>query len=676
MPAMEPNPPEQRQEWTRATKAGRVADGPSLAEAVAERVHRARHDAPPWASFRYRKPASAEEREITPMPVGNVPQTTEADVPDPLAWSDADCLGFARRELGRNIEPADLWPPGVYQEQLDWLRQASEGRPPARRTWPDGQRVWWARRRVWDQRDPTDVRPLARSDRDTVFAPEGEAQLDRAAFRAMAREVGCRDERLLATVGEGGMESGSTCALDTVFCGHHPGFYENEEFGEAALAKERDSHWADHSYCHPPFSPTHMVPRDVVNTVKGKVLLAGTKRADGSVVHTDEVVRVPKGRITLDPTAGDESPNDGIPPERRTTVLPTVRGTGQAIAVVGQAARAAGERAIVMGIDDTSAYCYVQQQRSEWWFNAFLARRADRKAVVGYLMRMGFGGAHSTQCYQGIGTVATQAMRKRFREFDEAHPLPESMQQWSSKRRKLQELGQLPPGPEQASPDFASSFVDDTQLVATSDIVQCAKPCCEARRSVHLGAEATRAVGGIPMHRDSRAARKLAIATEIKAELGLLVAQEKTEGGSAAVSLGLLLDVARDRIRCPRGKRAIMLEDIDAQAVSVQRSGVLQREQAEEMTGRLGNLAQIMPELLPHMHGGHRLANATFTDRWQGPQAPARVRPAGCSFPGEKAVPWPAPRGATTHRSQRGSAHGRPGGLPRSGASACVDLHH
>ena len=406
------------------------------------------------------------------------------------------------------------------------------------------------------------------------------------------------------------MESGSTCALDTVFCGHHPGFYENEEFGEAALAKERDAHWADHSHAHPPFSPTHMVPRDVVNTVKGKVLLAGSKREDGSMVLADEVVRVPKGRITLDPSTGDESPNDGIPPERRTTVLPTVRGTGQAIAVVGQAARAAGERAVIMGIDDTSAYCYVQQQRAEWWFNAFLARRADRKAVVGYLMRMGFGGAHSTQCYQGIGTVATQAMRKRFREFDEAHPLPEAMQQWSNKRRKLQELGQLPAGPEQSSPDFASSFVDDTQLVATSDIVQCTSRCCEARRTVHLGADATQAAGGVPMHRDSRAARKLAIAMEVKAEMGLLVAQEKTEGGSAAVSLGLMLDVARDRIRCPRGKRAIMLEDIDAQLAFIQRSGALQREQAEEMTGRLGNLAQIMPELLPHMHGGHRVANA------------------------------------------------------------------
>ena len=612
--AMEPNPPEQQQEWSRATKAGRVADGPALAEPICERIHRARYDAPPWASFRYRKAASSEEREVAPMPVGNVPQTTEADVADPLAWTDEQCLDFARLQLGRNVEPADLWPPGVYQEQLDWLQAASDGRPPARRTWPDVQRVWWAQRRVWDQRDPTDVRPVVRSDRDTVFAPGGAGQLDRAAFRAMAQEVGCQDARLLATVGEGGMESGSTCALDTVFCGHHPGFYDNEAFGEAALAKERDSHWADHSHCHPPFSPTHMVPRDVVNTVKGKVLLAGTMRADGSVVLADEVVRIPKGRITLDPSTGDESPNDGIPPERRTTVLPTVRGTGQAIAVVGQAASAAGERAVIVGIDDSSAYCYIQQQRSEWWFNAYLARRADRKAVIGFLTRMGFGGAHSTQCYQGVGTVATLAMRKRFREFDEAHPLPEGIQLWSAKRRKLQELGQLPPGPEQSSPDFASSFVDDTQIVATSDVVQCTGPCCESHRMVHLGADATRSVGGVPMHRDSRAARKLGVAVEVKTELGLLVAQEKTEGGSAAVSLGLLLDVTRDRIRCPAGKRAIMLQDIDAQSEAILTNGVVDREQAEEMTGRLGNLAQIIPELLPFMHGGHRVANAAFTD--------------------------------------------------------------
>jgi len=326
------------------------------------------------------------------------------------------------------------------------------------------------------------------------------------------------------------------------------------------------------------------------------------------------VVRISKGRITLDPSTGDESANDGIPPERRTTVLPTVRGTGQAIAVVGQAASAAGERAVIVGIDDSSAYCYIQQQRAEWWFNAFLARRPDRTAVIGFLTRMGFGGAHSTQCYQGVGTVATQAMRKRFREFDEAHPLPEGMQQWSAKRRKLQGLGQLPAGPEQSSPDFASSFVDDTQVVATSDVVQCARPCCENHRLVHLGADATRAVGGTPMHRNSRAAHKLGIAVDVKTELGLKVAQEKTEGGSAAVSLGLLLDVARDRIRCPTGKRAIMLEDIDAQSSAILAEGVADRELAEEMTGRLGNLAQIMPELLPHMHGGHRVANAAFTD--------------------------------------------------------------
>eukprot|EP00964_Phaeocystis_antarctica_P104908 scaffold69987_cov72-Phaeocystis_antarctica.AAC.1 len=75
------------------------------------------------------------------------------------------------------------------------------------------------------------------------------------------------------------------------------------------------------------------------------------------------------------------------------------------------------------------------------------------------------------------------------------------------------------------------------------------------------------------MHRNSRAAHKLGIAVDVKTKLGLKVAQEKTEGGSAAVSLGLLLDVARDRIRCPTGKRAIMLEDIDAQSSAIMAEG-------------------------------------------------------------------------------------------------------
>ena len=56
--AMEPDPPEQQREWSRATKAGRVADGPALAEPMCERIHRARRDVPPWASFRCRKAAS------------------------------------------------------------------------------------------------------------------------------------------------------------------------------------------------------------------------------------------------------------------------------------------------------------------------------------------------------------------------------------------------------------------------------------------------------------------------------------------------------------------------------------------------------------------------------------------------------------------------------------------
>ena len=140
-------------------------------------------------------------------------------------------------------------------------------------------------------------------------------------------------------------------------------------------------------------------------------------------------------------------------------------------------------QAVALGIDDSSAYCYVQQQRAEWWYNAYLAHDAAGRAVVAYLMRMGFGGAHSTQCYQGVGTIATRIIRKRQRDFDESHPPPESMQRWVAQRRSLQELGCLPSGPEQSALDYASSFIDDTTMVTTSDIVQCKRQCCESRIS-------------------------------------------------------------------------------------------------------------------------------------------------------------------------------------------------
>ena len=61
-----------------------------------------------------------------------------------------------------------------------------------------------------------------------------------------------RSAPLPSTVGEGGKESASTCALRTVLCGHHPSFYKNLEFGVATtLNTERDMHWADHFFLHP-----------------------------------------------------------------------------------------------------------------------------------------------------------------------------------------------------------------------------------------------------------------------------------------------------------------------------------------------------------------------------------------------------------------------------------------
>eukprot|EP00965_Chrysotila_dentata_P072550 2397390-Pleurochrysis_carterae.AAC.1 len=82
----------------------------------------------------------------------------------------------------------------------------------------------WARGVVWDCADPGNCVPVQRSTRATTF--EGPRQIDRAALRTAAAQLGWEDADIVAQVGEEGVEVRSECELLTVLTFHHPGLVE------------------------------------------------------------------------------------------------------------------------------------------------------------------------------------------------------------------------------------------------------------------------------------------------------------------------------------------------------------------------------------------------------------------------------------------------------------------
>ena len=72
--------------------------------------------------------------------------------------------------------------------------------------------------------------------------------------------------------------------------------------------------------------------------------------------------------------------------------------------------------------------------------------------------------------------------------------------------------------------------------------------------------------------------------------------------------------VSGDRIRCTSDKRTVILGDIAGHQRRLAEEVVVECALAEKLVGRLCNLSQIYPEILPYMHGGYAVSKAC----WQG----------------------------------------------------------
>ena len=249
-----------------------------------------------------------------------LPQAGRTQSPGPPSQPGAaERLAEFRQHLGgRNVAIEDLWLPEEWERLQRWMRSARADASQPSATFPQSSLVPLARGFVWDCRDRHDCRPMQPSSRDTPFP--GARQIDRAAFRRVAAELGSLDADIIGQVGEGGVESRSRCALTTELHAHAPGLREHPEAAAKAIDAELEEQWALGPFYYPPTVPIRTLPRDVIMQERSRVV----ERPDAEPVVEDYL----KPRVTLNPSRGDDSVNAGIDKAEREVRLTTARDLG------------------------------------------------------------------------------------------------------------------------------------------------------------------------------------------------------------------------------------------------------------------------------------------------------------------------------------------------------------
>ena len=601
----------------RIAHGGHVTDGPSLAPPVAAAVEAARVAPPKWASVRNLEPASPAEMLARPAPT---PLRSEQSAPESRvqAADHGAVLARGRAACGGNIAIEQLWLPGKYEEVQAWLSKARRGKKMRTTRWGQECLVEWARGLVWDSSDPTNCVPLGRSTRHTVFP--GDKQLDRANLREAARELGWDDDNTLLQGGEGGTEIASSCSLSTVLATHHSGVWDHFDAAKEAVDKEEAEQWASLGSIHPPTVPVRVNPRDVIMQERSRPLPSGV------------VEHYQKPRITMnlshEVNKGDkDSVNAGISADDRSMTMPSPRTLGHGLAHAQNAFDRAGVDVDGYCIDCEAAYSFCVVQSADVWLCSYLWWRDDGTAVIKQLWRVGFGGGNSPRRFMGISRMSTALVAKRQREFDATAPFPPEVEQWRGERRELQRRGSLPDGPEHVWPAACQIYLDDAAGGGGADEVEVPAGFELAPSAAHplgtrgvavggvdAGELATEAAGGVTTKPGTRVAVYLAIMVRTLEWLGFKVSIGKTEAGSIIVNLGLRFDLRRRRIDCPLPKRTIMLDSISMQRAAAL-SGELERRPVDKLVGRLGHLAQAMPEMVPWLQGGYKITNAARRGR-------------------------------------------------------------
>ena len=583
----------------RSINTGYITDGPSLSAPVRAAVEDARTRRRKWASFANLEPASTDELRAAPMP-NLLPQAGRTEWPGPPSQPGADeRLAEFRATLGRNIAITDLWLPEEWRRFQAWMAKARRGVSQKSAIFPQSSLQPLARGFVWDTRNPDDCIPMQPSDEHTRFP--GKRQINREAFCRMAAEVGSRDADILGQVGRGGVESRSRCELTSELHSHAPGLCARPEAAAAAVDKELEEEWALGPFTLPPTVPIRALPRDVIEQQRSRVL-------EGGVVE-DYL----KDRITLNPSRGSDSVNAGIPKCEREVSLTTARDLGYTLAVIDVPARDAGCGVAGYGVDMTSAYSFLLVQRLDWWQFAYIWFDEDGAAHFRLLIRVGFGGAMSPRRFQSVSVIITAYARMLQARFDALNPPPPEVLRWVREREGLQRRGALPPGADQRTPSAAGVYIDDLAGGCCDDEVE-VPPILYGvdTAAVDLGELSAFAAGGQPLRRSSRPAAHCFCAIAAVRRAGLEETPGKTEGGDVFVNLGLRLSLREGRIDCPGPKRRILLRDLGLWHERVEAARPFERAMAHKQVGRIGNLTQVLPELLTHISAGYAASNAGY----------------------------------------------------------------
>ncbi len=126
---------------------------------------------------------------------------------------------------------------------------------------------------MWDCASTQDCRLVARTDRDTVFP--GERQIDRAALRRVAADLGWHDQDIVDQVGEGGVEVRSSCPLETILAFHHRGVLDEPIAAAKVIAGDLGEGWVAPPVPHLPSVPRRLLPRTVVMQERTRLIGEG-----------------------------------------------------------------------------------------------------------------------------------------------------------------------------------------------------------------------------------------------------------------------------------------------------------------------------------------------------------------------------------------------------------------
>ena len=464
------------------------------------------------------------------------------------------------------------------------------------------ERPAWARGIVWNCRDPNKCVPVTRSTRHTDLGESrGVRSIDRAAMRRIAQELGWGDDDILGQVGEGGAESRSECEALTVLAFHHPGLTAEPAAAVNAVAAHIREGWVDAPRRHLPFVPCRLLPRDIIQQDRTRVVKGKTDSEGRPVLEA-----YLKPRVTTNGSHGGvDAVNHGVPAAERAVALPRVQWLARGAALVDTACSAkdggSGARAQGYCVDAESAYSFIPIQVADLWQQCFLWWDGDGVPGVCVDNRMGFGGAFAPNRFERVSTLVAAYVQSLQDAFDRAQPpvvapgfAPVRMGRWLS-------------GEEVGHPaSYRMVYIDDLTGSALDDTVV---PPAEVS-GITIDPLPTIAAGGSFAPPNTRVHVHAQLAVIGLRAFGLVDSQGKVVVGDPVDVLGFTLDCGRMRLRCPVKKREVMLATLQAAKAA---APAVEVAEAKRLVGRLVNLSQIMPELKQWLHGGYAVTSVGWT---------------------------------------------------------------